>query len=173
MHERNIAFDVIVMQEHGAMSDRWRRRQVLHDVTSLVVCHSLFATTRNSGLKSGALETAEQSKGMQIYHEFCLKKVVKSALKLLILGWVVVYDKYKLHLCLILITWSHLLIYPGLKALDLQSQAFKAGENQLVRSGDSDQTLIVHMSEFKVRHHSNSISILAWDGATHCQIANG
>jgi hypothetical protein len=51
------------------MSDRWCRRQVLHDVTSSVVCHSLFVTTRNSDLNSGALETAEQSKGMQRYHE--------------------------------------------------------------------------------------------------------
>jgi hypothetical protein len=48
----------------------------------------LFVTSRNSDLNSGALETAEQSKGMQGYHEFSLK----SALKLLILGWVVVYD---------------------------------------------------------------------------------
>jgi hypothetical protein len=31
---------------------------------------------------------------MQRYHDSVLK-VVKSALKLLILGWVVVYDKYK------------------------------------------------------------------------------
>jgi hypothetical protein len=58
---------------------------------SSVVCHSLFVTSRNSDLNSGALETGEQSKGMQRYHEFCLK----SALKLLILGWVLVYDKYK------------------------------------------------------------------------------
>jgi hypothetical protein len=33
------------------------------------------------------------------------------------------------------------LIFSGLKALDLQSRAFKARENQLVRSGDEDQTL--------------------------------
>jgi hypothetical protein len=84
-------FHDITMQERGAMSDRWRCRQVLHDVTSSVVCNSLFVTSRNSNLNSGALETAEQSKVMQRYHEFCLK----SALKLLILGWVVVYDKYK------------------------------------------------------------------------------
>jgi hypothetical protein len=82
--------DIITMQERGATSDRWHRRQVLHVVTSSVVCHSLFVTSRKSDLNSGALETAEQSKGMQRY-EFCLK----SALKLLILGWVVVYDKYK------------------------------------------------------------------------------
>jgi hypothetical protein len=99
--------DVMTMQERGPTSDRWRRRQVLHDVTSSVVCHSLFVASRNSDLNSGALETAEQSKGMQRYHEFS----PKSALKLLILGWVVVYDS-------------------------------QAGENQLVRSSDSDQTLV-------------------------------
>jgi hypothetical protein len=83
--------DVITMQERGAMSDRWHRRQVLHEVMSLVVYHSWFVMSWNSDLNSGALETAEQSKGMQRYHEFGLK----SALKLLILGWVVACDKYK------------------------------------------------------------------------------
>jgi hypothetical protein len=41
--------DIITMQERGATSDRWRRRQVLHDVTSSVMCHSLtlFVTSRN------------------------------------------------------------------------------------------------------------------------------
>jgi hypothetical protein len=51
--------DVTAMQERGATSDRWRHRQVLHDVTSSVVCYSLFVKTRNSDLNSGALETAE------------------------------------------------------------------------------------------------------------------
>jgi hypothetical protein len=53
---------------------------------------SRIVTSRNSDLNSGVLETAEQSEGMQRYHELCLR--LKSALKLLILGWVVVYDKY-------------------------------------------------------------------------------
>jgi hypothetical protein len=40
------------------------------------------------------LETAEQSKGIKDIMNSVLK-VVKSALELLILGWVVVHDKYK------------------------------------------------------------------------------
>jgi hypothetical protein len=55
------------------------------------VIHCLFVRTRNCDPNSGALESAEQSKGMQRYHELCLK----SALKLLILRWDVVYDKCK------------------------------------------------------------------------------
>jgi hypothetical protein len=66
--------DIITMQESGMTSDWWRRRQVLHDITSSVVCHSLFVTSRNSGLNSGALETAQQSKGMQRYQ--CAGSVV-------------------------------------------------------------------------------------------------
>jgi hypothetical protein len=52
---------------------------------------SFIVASRNSDLNSGALETAEQSKGMQRYHEFCLK----SALKVLILGWVVVVEGFQ------------------------------------------------------------------------------
>jgi hypothetical protein len=71
-----------------------------------------------------SIATAEQSKGMQRYHEFCLK----SALKLLILGWVVVIN-IKPHSCLILVTGSHSLIFSSLKAaLGLRSRASKAGE---------------------------------------------
>jgi hypothetical protein len=116
--------DVITMQERGATSDRWHNRQVWHNVTSSVVCHSLFVTSQNSG----ALETAQQSKGMQRYHEFCLK----IALKLLILGWVVVMINIKPRSCLVLVTRLH----------SLRSLAFKAGGNKLVRSGNSDQTLV-------------------------------
>jgi hypothetical protein len=130
-------FHDITMQEHGATSDRWRHRQVLHDITSPVVCNSLFVTSWNSGRNSGALETAQQSKD----HATLCKDIMNSPLKLLILGWVVVYDT-KPHLCPILITGSHSLIFSALKALDLQYRAFKARENQLVRSGDEDQTRV-------------------------------
>jgi hypothetical protein len=53
--------DVIPMQERGATSDRWHHQQALHDVTSSVVCHSWFVKSRNSGLNSRTLETAQQS----------------------------------------------------------------------------------------------------------------
>jgi hypothetical protein len=63
--------------------------------------------------------------------------VVKSALKLLILGWVVVYDKYKTAL----VSDPHhriaLVDFP-----QHESQRPQAGENQLVQSGESDQTLV-------------------------------
>jgi hypothetical protein len=48
----------------------------------------------------------------------------------------------KLHSCpsLILVTGSHSLIFSGQKALDLRSQVPE--KIKLVRSGDSDQTLV-------------------------------
>jgi hypothetical protein len=57
-------------------------------------------------------------------------KVVKSALKLLILWWVMVYDKYKTALMSDPSHWIALVDF----LLPL-----KAGENQLVRSGGSDR----------------------------------
>jgi hypothetical protein len=44
-------------------------------------------------------------------------------------------------------------IFSGLKSIDLRSRAFKAGGNQLVRSGGSDQTL-VRFSYFIPRNSS-------------------
>jgi hypothetical protein len=54
----------------------------------------LFVTTQNSDLNSGAQETANNQRACKDIMNSVLK-MVKSALKLLILGWVAVYDKYK------------------------------------------------------------------------------
>jgi hypothetical protein len=81
-------------------------------------CHSFLVTSRNSDLNSGACKDIMNS----------VLKVVKSALKLVILGWVVVYDKYK----------TTLVSDPRhqIALVDILRR------NQLVRSGDSDQTLV-------------------------------
>jgi hypothetical protein len=109
----------------------WRDVRPMTSPAGIAWCHVIgrvsFIVCYDTEFRS------EQSKGMQRYHEFCRK----SALKLLILWWVVVYDKYKTTL--VSDPRHRIALVDFLRP---ESPRPPVGENQRVRSGDSDQTLM-------------------------------
>jgi hypothetical protein len=93
--------------------------------------------------------------------------VAKSALKYLILWWVVVYDKYKT--ALVSDPRHRIALVDILHVLQPEStrppvSAFKAEENQLVWSGGSDQTL-VRLSYYPLRLQQS-------DGCIYLRVGN-
>jgi hypothetical protein len=75
---------------------------------------------------NGALETAQQTKSCKDIMNSVLN-VVKSALRVLILWWVVVYDKYKTTL--VSDPRHRIARVDFLRPESLWSRAFKAGES--------------------------------------------